>query len=390
MDECMKVLLITGQCFVVKNNTVHCTLNVYDIIERFSHLGELSICCIKHDEAESYNTIEKDITHIVSPDRLSYIKREFFFPLGGNTKTLEKEIAKVDLVIGYVPFFVAERAMNIAHRLGKKYMAYLVSNVLAALWYHCWKGKILAIPSYWHTKRTLKRSDFALYVTQNFLQRMYPCKGLSCGCSDVKIPALVNRIIEDRISFIKESDISKELHIATVASIQVRYKGQQYMIEALAALKKEGVTNIHYHLYGGGRKDRLQRLADKLGVAEQVHFEGIIPHSELFEALDHMHAYILPSLQEGLPRSLVEAMSRGLLCVAADTASMPELLEKEYIVRQKSSRDIANVLRSISKENLIAQAKRNFNEAKKFQDDVLTDRREKFFDEIKEIMDTNN
>ena len=109
---------------------------------------------------------------------------------------------------------------------------------------------------------------------------------------------------------------------------------------------------------------------------------GIVPHEEVFQVLDRMHVYIQPSLQEGLPRSMVEAMSRGLLCIGANTAAIPELLQPQYVTRQKSHEDIAKILERISKEELAEQAKINFEEAKKYLDDYLNQRRNAFFESI--------
>ena len=143
-----------------------------------------------------------------------------------------------------------------------------------------------------------------------------------------------------------------------------------------------GVTKFHYYLIGGGNKDRLEQLSKKLGVSDLVHFEGIVPHNRIFEKLDEMHIYIQPSLQEGLPRSVVEAMSRGLLCICANTAAMPEMVEQEYIVERKSIDDIVNVLARLSVDRLKDQAKRNFEEAKNYEEVHLDKKRNSFFKKI--------
>ena len=64
----------------------------------------------------------------------------------------------------------------------------------------------------------------------------------------------------------------------------------------------------------------------------------------MFELLDECDIYLQPSLQEGLPRSVIEAMSRGCACIGAATAGIPELLESEYVVKRKSVQE--NVLPS--------------------------------------------
>ena len=95
-----------------------------------------------------------------------------------------------------------------------------------------------------------------------------------------------------------------------------------------------------------------------------------------------MHVYIQPSLQEGLPRSMVEAMSRGLMCIGANTAAIPELIQEQYVIKRKSYEDIARILEGITKEELAKQATINFEEAKNYLDDNLNKRRNAFFENI--------
>ena len=56
------------------------------------------------------------------------------------------------------------------------------------------------------------------------------------------------------------------------------FKGQRYVIEALAQLKAAGRTDVEYRLAGGGDPTARRELAQRLGVAEQVVFAGSLPH----------------------------------------------------------------------------------------------------------------
>ena len=113
---------------------------------------------------------------------------------------------------------------------------------------------------------------------------------------------------------------------------------------------------------------------------------GRIHLNDVLETLDNIDIYLQPSLQEGLPRSVIEAMSRGCIAIGANTAGIPELLDCKYILRRKSVDDIVNLIFEIchmSKSEIIANSIRNFEEAKKYQKNVLDKRRENFFDRIK-------
>ena len=214
------------------------------------------------------------------------------------------------------------------------------------------------------------------------MQKRYPTNAkYQCGCSDVKIGELDNKVLDSHLNFIAQWE-SKELSVATTAAVDVRYKGQEYVLRALYELKQRGKTNIHYYLLGGGNPSFLQSLVKKYGIENQVHFVGVVPHDEVFAILDKIHIYIQPSLQEGLPRAMVEAMSRGLMCAGANTAAIPELIEQQFVTRRKSSADIVRILESVTKEQLLEQAKRNFAEASNYEEEKLNARRKEFFDKI--------
>ena len=93
---------------------------------------------------------------------------------------------------------------------------------------------------------------------------------------------------------------------------------------------------------------------------------GSLPHNEVFEWLDTIDIYAQPSRQEGLPRALIEAMSRGLPAFGARTGGIPELLEPDYIISNNKNgiNEICEILRAFNQEVMINQAKRNYDESK--------------------------
>jgi len=375
----MKVLLVTSQVIEDTGSTYRCTTNLYDILLRFKYLGEISICTVKYNGHNSHTKIEKDLQGIVRYGDISFIKKNYIFMSAANKKIIREKIHDVDLVISYGSSY---DVYKLANEQNKKFMSFVVSCAWDAYWNHGWKGKILAPYKFLRAHYTIKHSDYVLYVSNKFLQNRYPTNAkYQCGCSNVRIDKLDGSILEKRIDFIDNWD-GKELKIATTGAVDVRYKGHEYMLRALYDLKQKGKTNIHYYLLGGGTPAFLQGLVKKYGIESQVHFMGIVPHDEVFATLDKMHLYIQPSLQEGLPRAMVEAMSRGLMCVGANTAAIPELIEKQFVTRRKSSDDIVKILENVTKEQLIEQAKRNFKEAINYEEERLNARRNGFFDKI--------
>lgn len=103
-----------------------------------------------------------------------------------------------------------------------------------------------------------------------------------------------------------------------------------------------------------------------------------------------MDIYVHPSLQEGLPRSVVEAMSLGLPCIGAMTAAIPELLDYQFVVRRKSVADIVDKILLLDKAMMKKQAERNFLEAKNYSSKFLDERRNRFYEYIiNDLANTN-
>lgn len=170
--------------------------------------------------------------------------------------------------------------------------------------------------------------------------------------------------------------------IGTASAIDVPYKGQAYVMEAMSILKKEGYK-FKYQIVGGGSSAYLANKAKEFGVTDDVAFIGSLPHIKVFDWLDNLDMYIQPSDQEGLPRALIEAMSRACPAIGSTTAGIPELLDDEAIFRRKKVADLVKVLRLMSdKEHFVRHANLNYNTALKYQRDVIYQRRNDFFEMV--------
>ena len=102
-------------------------------------------------------------------------------------------------------------------------------------------------------------------------------------------------------------------------------KGHQYLIEAIARLKPT-FPRLHLVLIGsGGLRDDLKALAARLGIRESVTFTG--EQSDVPECLASMDVFVLPSLNEGMGRALVEAMAAGRPVIASRVGGVPALIQ---------------------------------------------------------------
>ena len=266
--------------------------------------------------------------------------------------------------------------------MNKPYFIAVVGCTWDALWNYNWKGKLIALPSFLSMRRVISKAPFVLYVTQSFLQRRYPCHGITVGCSDVEIGDTSQSVLNRRLLKIERFDIAQRVNIATVAAVNVRYKGQEFVIKAISILNHKLGFKYHYYLIGGGDNSYLMSLTRKLNLEEYVHFLGPKPHEEIWDYLDKMDLYVQPSKTEGLPRALVEAMSRALPAFGSRTGGIPELLPYECLFDNGDVKEIAKLLSNLTVNKMKEYAIASFKKASEYTSDVLARRRKNFFDKV--------
>jgi glycosyltransferase involved in cell wall biosynthesis len=78
----------------------------------------------------------------------------------------------------------------------------------------------------------------------------------------------------------------------------------------------------------GNLRPSLEALADELGLKEQVHFCGALPHEEVLEMLQGADVFVHCSDHEGLGMAIMEAMGAGLPVVASRVGGVPDLVRE--------------------------------------------------------------
>ena len=381
----MKLLFCyDGPMAIDENNNAYPQTFTEKVLARYFSIADEVILIMRTKLIDPNSTelqkINIDRLRIVSCPNLSSIKGKFFDHKKAK-KILKNEMINCDFIISRLPSQIGNLAIDMAIKLGKPYLVELVGCPWDALWNHSLKGKFVAPYMYFKTKKLVKDAKYVVYVTNEFLQKRYPTNGKSVNCSDVALKEFDDNVLINRLNKINSLKDSRKIVIGTTAAVDVRYKGQQYVIKALGELKKKGVTNYEYQLVGGGDQTYLKSIAEKYNVTDQVKFLGSIPHKKVFNWLDSIDIYVQPSRQEGLPRALIEAMSRGLPAFGANTAGIPELLESKYIFSntRQNTKEICNILQSFTKDVMKEQAKRNYEEAKKYDKTIIEERRRQFF-----------
>ncbi len=98
---------------------------------------------------------------------------------------------------------------------------------------------------------------------------------------------------------------------------------------AIRAVAEANNPALQYFICGKGpEEEKLKALAENLGVAKQIHFLGF--RSDIKELLTAADVFLFTTKQEGMPRSMMEAMASGLPCIASKIRGNTDLLEDAY------------------------------------------------------------
>lgn len=104
-------------------------------------------------------------------------------------------------------------------------------------------------------------------------------------------------------------------------------KGYDYLLTALAQLRRRGVTATLDLVGSGPLAQPLQAQVAALGLADQVTCHGYVPYGpQLFDLYRRATALIVPSLSEGFPQVINEALCLGLPTIASAVGGIPALL----------------------------------------------------------------
>ena len=132
----------------------------------------------------------------------------------------------------------------------------------------------------------------------------------------------------------KEYGLRKNLFILFLARL-VPEKGLQYLIEAFKHIQTEKKLVI-----AGGSSDSddfMKQVQDMAAGDSRIIFTGFVQGQMLDELYSNAYIYCLPSDLEGMPLSLLEAMSYGNCCLTSDIAECAEVVEDKAVLFQKGN-----------------------------------------------------
>lgn len=235
------------------------------------------------------------------------------------------------------------------------------------------------------SKLVLKNANMVIALTDDMKREMQKI------CSrDVSV--IPNGIDSERFENLSRESIRKKLKIEdnekiiTFVGTLRPVKGLKYLIKAMKFMIEEN-KNVKLMLVGDGEeREELESLVEDFGLKERVEFIGRVQNEEIPQYLVTSDVFVLPSLSEGFPVTILEAMASELPIVATKVGGLPEIIkdgENGFLVEPKYPEKIAEmVLLVLGNDELRERiSKKNKEKAKDYSWDCVVEQLECIYKE---------
>lgn len=141
----------------------------------------------------------------------------------------------------------------------------------------------------------------------------------------IKIVVLENIVEEVMVKPITENQKAGKIHFLFMGAVGNR-KGIFDLLEVIAKNKHEFSGKMKLIIGGNGEIKRLEDFLENNNLSELVEYRGWVSgelKNKLFQESD---VYVLPSYNEGLPISILEAMTYGMPVISTDVGGIPEII----------------------------------------------------------------
>jgi len=186
-------------------------------------------------------------------------------------------------------------------------------------------------------------------------------RGTTQGISKLCVSFFQKEKIEDFRGMLPKKTTDGALRMFAGGNLEGR-KGVAIALHALENVKKSSVP-FSYRLGGGGPElEHLQRLSRQLEIGEEVVFGESLRGNAYREELLKSHIYLLPSLRDNAPRTLMEAMLAGCVPIVADCGGPAEIVTDECGFRvpvstpTKMSEEITKILLRLNQDRSLLES----------------------------------
>jgi len=291
--------------------------------------------------------------------RLRYLKARFLGPLLFSLKALlalrkiKPDIVHAQSMLPGLCALIAKKVLSKPYLLSELAMVYFPSLL---------QNQILRL--------ALRNADAVIALTEDMKNEIRKiCR------RDIYV--LPNGIDLERFEGLLKDEMRAKLQVKTDERLVIfvgRFrpeKGVEYLIKAMEIISQKD-RSIRLVLVGEGPEEKnLKSLTEQLKLKGCVEFVGQIPNERVPEYMVASDVFVLPSLSEGFPIVILEAMASGLPIVATKVTGLPEIVkdgENGLLVEPRNPQQIAEKVLLLFEDNELREkiSRNNKKEAKKY------------------------
>jgi glycosyltransferase involved in cell wall biosynthesis len=316
---------------------------------------------------------------------------EYLRKLKALQKGVRYAVAQCDAYILRVPGLVGRLAWKEIRRVKKPYALEVVGDPWDALAPGTWPSLFRPIFRRAGTRelKAICREAIAVhYVTESALQKRYP------AAQDAYTIAFPNALMDSAFPTVpilqerfRRIGPTKSIRIGFIGSLAQMYKGPDVLLRASSFCRLHG-SNFELVMVGDGRyAEKMKGLAKTLKVEDRTQFVPRLPPGKsVFDFLDSVDLFVMPSRAEGLPRAMLEAMARGSPCIGSNIGGIPELLAADDLVPANDPKALAQKIMEVTSnpDRMKAMSERNLARAKQFDPETLRAARRTFYQYVRD------
>lgn len=168
-------------------------------------------------------------------------------------------------------------------------------------------------------KHFIEKSDAIIVLStywENYFKSTFQLKNIFILNNIVPYPEIYKKEYSEEINFLFLGEIGKR-------------KGTFELIEAINNIKNSFNGIINFYIGGNGDIKKFNSKIKEYKLENIIHYVGWITGNDKIELLKKSHVFILPSYNEGLPISILEAMSYRMPIISTPVGGIPEVLKEK-------------------------------------------------------------
>lgn len=258
---------------------------------------------------------------------------------------LIREQSNYDIVHAHSHLFFSTNLSAVARQLGSTPLV-ITNHGLNSQTAPEWFQKLYTVTG---ARLTFAAADKILCYTETEKQEL-----INLGIKSEKIEVIHNGIDTDLFVPARESCFDKKnlLWVGRYAN----GKGLDYLIDAFSILKTRHPAVTLTLVGKGPEKDHITQKIRNLNLEGSIIMKDFVPNSKIVSMYQNSSIFVLPSLEEGVPRTILEAMACGIPVVCSRLPQLVDIVEGcGLLVPIKDSQALADSISKVLSDSSLAE-----------------------------------